>query len=517
VDGSLGGTQDAFVTKLNPAGSAILYSAYLGGSDIENGNAIAVDDAGNAWVAGATRSSDFPTTTDAFDTSHNGDADGFVAKINHAGSALLYSTYLGGSALDTCHAIALDAATNAYVTGRTLSSGFPTTMGSLDTSLGGAQDGFVTKINATGSALVYSTYLGGSLGDSGNGITVDAADNAYLTGETVSTDFPTTLGAFDVMFDGTADAFVTKLNAAGTALLYSTFLGGPGHEIGIGVIVDSTLDTYVSGHTFADGFPVTPNAFDTSYNGGPLDVFVTKFNATGTALIYSTYLGGSGSDFGFGLHVDSAGNAYAAGETRSLDFPTTMDAVQPTAPGGFADAFLTKLDAAGSTLLYSTYLGTAGDDRGFGLAVNSAGSAYLIGDTDSAVFPTTPGSFDTSANGGFDVFVAKIGDEQPEVSCSVATSALWPPTHALVNVGLSVTVVDDTDPNPVVSLATFSDEDDVEPTSGDHHSPDAKNIAAGTLRLRAERKGWPGLSRYRDSYRRRRERRIRLLHRDRAS
>jgi Beta-propeller repeat len=408
-DTSTNGGEDAFVTKLNAAGSALVYSSYLGGTDDDIGNGITVDGTGNAWVAGATRSPNFPTTAGAFDTSSNGDADGFVTKLNATGSMLLYSTYLGGRELDTNHAIAVDAAGNAYVTGRTLSANFPTTPGSLDTSLGGPQDAFVTKLNAAGTALLYSTYLGGGAIEMGNAITVDAPGNAYVTGETTSGDFPTTPGAWDLTLDGTADAFVTKLNAAGSTLLYSTYLGGPGHEIGTAIAVDSAGNAYVSGHTFADGFPTTPGAFDTTYNGGPLDVFVTKLDATGSTLLYSTYLGGSGSDFGFGIRVDSAGNSHLAGETRSVNFPTTPDAVQPTVPGGFSDCFVTRLNAAGSALLYSTYLGGSAGDACFGLALDAAGSTYVTGDTESADFPTTPGSFDTSANGGFDVFVAKIG------------------------------------------------------------------------------------------------------------
>jgi Beta-propeller repeat len=409
--GSNGG-EDAFVTRLNAAGSALVYSTYLGGSDDDSGNGIAVDSAGNAWVAGATRSPNFPTTAGAFDTISNGDADGFVTKLAPTGSVLLYSTYLGGRDLDTIHAIAVDAAGNTYVTGRTLSTNFPTTPGSLDTSLGGPQDAFVTKVNAAGTALLYSTFLGGSSIDMGNGITVDAAGNAYVAGETTSGDFPTTPGAWDLTLDGTGDAFVTKLNAAGNALVYSTYLGGPGNEIGTVVAVDPSGNAYVSGHTFADGFPTTPGAFDTTYNGGPLDVFVTKLDATGSTLLYSTYLGGSGSDFGFGIGVDSAGNAHLAGETRSADFPTTPDAVQPTAPGGFSDCFVTRLNAAGSALTYSTYLGGTAGDACFGLALDPAGSTYVTGDTTSIDFPATPGSFDTSATGGFDVFVAKIGASQ---------------------------------------------------------------------------------------------------------
>ncbi|MBI2829078.1 MAG: SBBP repeat-containing protein, partial [Acidobacteria bacterium] len=263
---------DVFVTKLNPAGTALVYSTYLGGSGNDGGIGIAVDSAGNAYVTGTTNSADFPTTLGAFDVTFNGVQDVFVTKLNPAGSALVYSTYLGGSGFERPNGIAVDSAGNAYVMGRTTSTistnpllNFPTTAGAFQTIAPGGdafnpQDVFVTKLNPAGSALVYSTFLGGNRNDEGVGMAVDSAGNAYVTGFTTSTNFPTTAGAFAGTLGGPQDAFVTKLDAAGSDLVYSTYLGGSGGSLGIGIAVDSAGNAYVTGQAFSN-FPTTASAF----------------------------------------------------------------------------------------------------------------------------------------------------------------------------------------------------------------------------------------------------------------
>ncbi len=349
-----GGGCDAFVTKLNPAGSGLVYSTYLGGSDYDQGNGIAVDSAGNAYVAGSTTSINFPTTTGGFQQTYGGGSrDAFVAKLNPAGSALVYSTYLGGSDGDGGQGIAVDAAGNAYVAGRTLSTNFPTTLGAFQTTIGGASDAFVTKLNPLGTGLVYSTYLGGS-GDeftSGGGIriAVDPPGNAYVTGATSSTNFPTTPGAFQTTFGGISDAFVTKLNSAGSALVYSTYLGGSAAENGRGIAADAVGNAYVTGYTDSTNFP-TLNPIQAA-NGGGSDVIVAKFGPGGT-LIYSTYLGGNGpNDGAFGITADSSGSAYVVGETNSTDFPTTTGGFQQTYAGGSRDVFVAKIVEPPSELI----------------------------------------------------------------------------------------------------------------------------------------------------------------------
>ena len=278
---------------------------------------------------------------------------------------LAYSTYLGGLSTDDAIGIAVDSAGSAYVTGDTASIGFPTTSDAFDTTLGGSgtYDAFVTKLDANGAGVVYSTFLGGSSHDTGLGIAVDSSGCAYVAGYTASANFPTTPGAFDGTYGGgTYDAFVTKLDPGGAALLYSTYLGGgqgvsqnAGFDVASGIAVDHAGNAFVTGLTYSSDFPITPGAFDTTFAGG--DVFVTKLLASGSALAYSTYLGGSANDAGNGIAVDSAGSAYVTGSTASSNFPTTPGAFDVTRGGGIFDAFVTKLAASGAALVYSTYLG----------------------------------------------------------------------------------------------------------------------------------------------------------------
>ncbi|HEV8644748.1 MAG TPA: SBBP repeat-containing protein [Burkholderiales bacterium] len=360
------------------------YSTYLGGSDREGGSGIAVDVDGNAYVTGQTSSLNFPTTAGAFQTSAGADCtpqfpclNAFVTKLNPTGSALIYSTYVGGSSTNSAGGVAVDSDGNAYVMGTTGSIDFPTTIGAFQPIHGGGYDAFVTKLNSTGSALLYSTYLGGNgYGDWGHGIAVDVDGNAYVTGETMSNNFPTTPGAFQTVIGGGGscgspespspcnDAFVTKLNPAGSALVYSTYLGGRPGEWGNGIAVDASGSAYVTGWTSSyTDFPTTVGAFQMT--GNSWDAFVTKLHPTGSSLIYSTHLGGSddgragsgggygsGKEQGYGIAVDVDGNAYVTGETTSIDFPTTAGAFQPAFGGGRidgGDAFVAKLNPTGSS------------------------------------------------------------------------------------------------------------------------------------------------------------------------
>jgi Big-like domain-containing protein/beta-propeller repeat-containing protein len=446
-DTSYNGSTDVFVTKLNATGSALLYSTYLGGSDFEHGRGVAVSAAGSAYVTGQTASTNFPTTAGAFDTSHNGGFDAFVTRLNATGSALVYSTFLGGSSFDAAVGIALDGPGSAHVQGETASTNFPTTAGAFDTSHNGGFDAFVTRLDATGSALVYSTFLGGSNSDFGRTIALDAAGSAYVTGGTESANFPTTAGAFDTSHNGNFDVYVTKLDATGSALVYSTFLGGGAFDLGTGIALDVAGSAYVTGRIDSANFPTTVGAFDTSYNGST-DAFVTKLNATGSTLVYSTFLGGSDSDIGHDLALDAAGNAHASGVTGSANLPTTAGAFDTSFNGVF-DAFVTRLDAAGSALVYSTFLGGSNSDVGFGIALDAAGNVYVAGQTASTNFPTTAGAFDTSYNGGGeDAFVTKLSAAPVAVP---ATLTLSPPS-ATNAVGTSHTVtatVEDATGQPV--------------------------------------------------------------------
>jgi len=342
-DPTYNGYYDAFVVKLNPYGTALAYGTFLGGSDDDWGNGIAVDSSGAAYVTGLTKSSDFPTTPGVFDPTHNG-GDAFVVKLNPYGTALAYGTFLGGSDDDWGNGIAVDSSGAAYVTGGTYSSDFPTTPGAYDrTYNGGWYDAFVVKLNPYGTALAYSTFLGGGDRDWGNDIAVDSSGAAYVTGVTYSSDFPTTPGAFDRTYHGNGDAFVVKLNPYGSGLqdlAYATFLGGSDDDGGRGIAVDSSGAAYVTGWTKSSNFPTTQGAYDPTHNGY-YDAFVVKLNPYGTALAYATFLGGSDDDWGMSIVVDSSGAAYVTGWTWSPDFPTTPGAFDTTYNDG--DAFVVKL------------------------------------------------------------------------------------------------------------------------------------------------------------------------------
>jgi hypothetical protein len=414
-----------FVAKFNPGGS-LVWATYLGGSapgayNSQQVQGIAVDSSGNVYVTGITDSSAFPTTPGAFQSTYGGGGyDAFVTKINSTGTALIYSTFLGGSGDDFGGlAIAVDASGNAYVTGGTRSSNFPTTAGALQTTFPGSETtGFVTKLNPSGSALAYSTYLGGSNGfeQSGFGIAVNAAGNAYVTGRTDATNFPTTTGSFQTSSGSgggfeAENAFVTELNPAGSGLVYSTYLGGSSWAEGDGIVLDGSGNAYVAGYTSAPNFPTTSGAFQSALAGGD-NTFVTKLNPSGTALVYSTYLGGSGDDLtgegGTPIALDASGNAYVVGHTTSTNFPTA-NPVQATNGGG-TDAFVTELNATGTGLRFSTYLGGSGDELGVGspsIAVSAAGNILVTGSTSSTNFPTA-NPFQASNAGGDDSYVAEI-------------------------------------------------------------------------------------------------------------
>jgi subtilase family serine protease len=312
-----GGGSDAYVTKLSADGGSIIYSTFLGGNGAETGIGIAVDGGGNAHVVGYTNSTNFPLVN-AYQSGNAGDFDVFVTKLNATGSSLVYSTYLGGSAADVGYGIAVDAAGSAYITGYTNSINFPVKNAYQSGSAGGS-DVFVTKISPDGLTLGYSTYLGGNSADAGVGIALDGGGNAYVAGYTNSTNYPTKYPVQTANAGG-SDAFVTKVNPTGSALVYSTYLGGTSTDAAYALAVDGTGNAYVTGYTNSTNFPVL-SAFQTTSGGGS-DVFVTKIGASGSSLVYSTYLGGSLADVAYGIAVDGAGSAYVTGYTNSTNYPT---------------------------------------------------------------------------------------------------------------------------------------------------------------------------------------------------
>ncbi|HXK11047.1 MAG TPA: SBBP repeat-containing protein [Vicinamibacteria bacterium] len=316
---------------------------------------------------------------------------------------LVYSTYLGGHLDEGASAIAVDGAGNAYLTGWTSSIDLPMAGMPFQGALAGLSDAFVAKLSPT-AGLVYSTYLGGSGTDYGAGIVVDAAGNAYVTGETTSTNFPTTGPPFQAANAGGHDAFVAKLSPTAN-LVYSTYLGGKGYDVGWAISVDASGDAYVTGTTDSTDFPMIGSPFQAAPGGG-FDAFVAKLGP-GSNLVYSSYLGGLGEDGGFGIAVDASGNACVTGSTTSADFPTAGPPFQAS-NGGSTDAFVSKLSPT-SGLVYSTYLGGAGDEAGSAIAVDATGTAYVAGETSSADFPTAGHPFQGSLRGDHDAFVVKLG------------------------------------------------------------------------------------------------------------
>ncbi|MBI4465461.1 MAG: SBBP repeat-containing protein [Acidobacteria bacterium] len=447
LQGTLGGNANAFVTKLNPSGSALLYSTYLGGNGIDRGFAIAVDASGTAYVAGGTSSGNFPTVSPLQAANGGGAVDAFVARLNASGSALIFSTYLGGTGGEFGNGIALDSSGNAYVAGSTDSGNFPTSPTAFQRALG-ILDAFVAKLNPTGTTLLYSTYLGGNGLEIGNSIAVDASGNAYLTGITIVSAFPTlnpfqsaSGGGTCVTSSGTSftcgDAFVTKLNADGNALVYSTYLGGSGTDEGLAIAVDSAGYAYVTGFTDATNFPTRSPLQAAS--GGGIDAFLTKLEPGGSALTYSTYLGGGSTDRGVGVAVDASRNVYVAGRTASSTFPT----VNPLqGRGSDFDAFVTKFNPAGSALLFSSYLGggafdSAGvpENGGAIIALDSSGNAYVSGYTRSSDFPTG-NPLQSAYAGGADAFVVKI----TEANVAPTLAALSPSSAAGGGAAFTLTV-----------------------------------------------------------------------------
>lgn len=405
---------DVFVTELNPSGSALVFSTYLGGSGDDNAYGIVVDGPGNIYLTGGTNSSDFPVTPGVYQPSFGGLTDVFVTKLNPSGSSLVYSTHIGVSTEGIRgFGIAVDDTGSAYVTGNA-GPGFPTTSGAYQTGSGAFTSAYVMKLNPTASAADYSTFLSGGAIDYGESIAVDLNHNAYVTGYASSSSFPTTAGAFQTINGGGVDAFVTVLNPAGNALVYSTLLGGTGSEEGFKIALDPLGKVYVTGFTGSANFPTTSGALQTTFGGGNSDAFVAKLDTSksgAASLVYSTFLGGSGDENAQNflrdiLAVDNAGNAYVTGATTSKDFPT-VNPLQTSSGGGY-DAYVAKLNAAGSRLIYSTYLGGSGDDFGRGIALDSHENVYVTGQTFSTNFPITSDSFQAAFGGFSDAFMAKL-------------------------------------------------------------------------------------------------------------
>lgn len=334
------GADDVVFVRLSAAGDALLSSSYFGGTGSDVANGVAVDNSGNIYIVGRTESADFPLSATAYDNVFGGTQEAFVGKFDATGAGLTYSTFLGGAANDAALAVAVNSVGEAFVAGYTLSTDFPFVSAFDSTNAGGASAGdvFVSRVNAAGDGLVYSTFLGGTADDAGLAIALDSLDDAFVTGYTLSGAFPVTQ-AFDTSFNGSLDVFLTKLYSSGDSLVYSTYLGGTGNDLGAGVAVDDFGYAYLTGNTFSSNFP-TAAALDSTHAAGA-DVYVTCFSEAGDSLVYSTYVGASHLDFGYAIAVDTGQNAFVGGYTSSSTFPT-QNAVQDTLAGAY-DAFVFRM------------------------------------------------------------------------------------------------------------------------------------------------------------------------------
>jgi hypothetical protein len=425
---------DAFVAKLNAAGDALVYLTYLGGSGADIGDAIAVDGAGNVYLTGMTQSANFPVQS-AFQAAPGGNdcgsppcSDAFVAKLNAAGNALVFSSYLGGARSENlglldagtrglATGIAVDGAGEIYITGTTDSANFPTEGEAYGDGDGAFADIFVTRLSADGQTLRYSSYLGGSGADYSGDIAVAPGGVAYITGGTLSTSFPTRGALQDEPGGPGSDAIIAAFDTTLTgsdSLRFSTYFGGDDTDLGMGIAVDER-GLYIAGHTAsANGFPLEDALQASNASAGaaiPREAFAAMLSLDGSELLYSTYLGGSGNDVGYDLAINGQGHMVLLGQTLSDNFP--LKGAWQAARRDSQDLFVTILDPGAEgedSLIGSTYLGSAGTDYGYGVAVDAAGSIYLTGITGGATGETLPVRTTIGPNAtGNGILLAKLG------------------------------------------------------------------------------------------------------------
>ncbi len=401
---------DVFVTKMNPSLSSLIYSTYIGGSNPDVGAKVVVDNLGNAYVTGYTDSSDFPLK-DAGQNAFGGSRDAFMLKLGPLGNELLYSTYIGGLGYDQGYGIAVDSLGNTYVCGFTMSDTLP---GQLDIFKGGTSDAFVAKVNKEG--IVTSGFIGGSASESAEAIAFGKDGYLYIAGSTNSGDFQVSSDALLKSAKGIENGFLMKINPSVLSMVYSTYISGSDcgaveQEFVSGVAVDSSGLVYLTGHSSCNDLPLK-NAYQAAVSGSD-DIYIIKLDLSKSgedAVLYASFIGGSGIERGRAIAVDDLGNAFIAGYADSMDFPV-KNAFQ-TKKKGFDEVVVVKMDTTKSgeeSLVYSTYLGGEASERGHGIAIDSAGNAYLTGHTGSPNFPTTSDTFMPKYKGSYKVFISKLG------------------------------------------------------------------------------------------------------------
>ena len=445
-----GGQFECFISKFSSDGKSLVFSTFLGGSDWDSPGQALIDQSGNIYLSGSTMSSDFPTTSGAYQEdfgggSHWSDDDCYLLKLNATGDRLIYSTYIGSDDDDDQGgAICLASDGSVIMNGLTRSSNFNVTQGAFQTIHNGGREAFVCKLNPQGSDLVFSTFLGGSDNEGIAGIAVDSNGSIYVSGETSSTDFPTTAGAYQTTLKGRYNAFITKLSSDGSSLVYSTYLGGDESTRAAGILVDGSDSAHVTGYTGSSNFPTTPGAFKTTHTDDETDIFITRLSADGKSLVSSTLLGGERGESASGILLDEEDNVCLCGETRSTQFPTTKAAPQKSNNGG-EEAIVCKLSADYSELLYSTYLGGQSYESAYSIAFDSRGLVWVGGYTHSTDFPTTEDAHQTHLNGQeTDGFLCKVNmdtkapaaDAGPDVAIDQHQNVTFNGTNSTDNIDI---------------------------------------------------------------------------------
>jgi hypothetical protein len=414
----------------------LVYSTYIGGGYNDYAVSMKIDANNFVYLTGGTSGPAYPVTAGAYNTIWNLGVgpgttymrDAFVTKLNQTGTALVFSTFIGGTGDDIGSGIYLDAGNNVYISGATNSSGgsttkYPTTTGAFQTNNAGLADAFVTKLNPTGTGLVYSTYLGGAENDYGTSIAVNQSTNiAFITGYssmngTIGT-FPTTTGCYNPTSNGGGDdIFITNLNSTGTACIYSTYIGGSGYDEAYALTIDANDNAYITGVSTSTNYPST-----TTFGGGSEDAFLTKINATGTALVYSNLFGGTQEEFANAIGLNASGQVYIAGCTNSANLPHNYGAYQPSPNVVLGwDVFVTQFNTSGSWINSNIIGASVGDDQAFGMVINSAGNVYLTGWTGSSNYPTTSNAFDQTINVGFssaNTFITRLPSDLSSIGYS---------------------------------------------------------------------------------------------------
>ncbi len=414
-DGTYNGGMDAFVAKLSPDGGKLVYATYIGGSGDEHHCGIAVDAAGNVYLAGGTFSRDFPVTGGSFDDSYNGAGDWggdiFALKLNPQGSGLAYSTFVGGSGSDTGFNVAVDGGGSAYIAGTTTSADFPVTAGAFNTVYGGRQDAFIARLDPSGKRLLYASFIGGSGNEVGQSVVIDPAGNAYVTGGSDSADFPGLSGP--IASKGQFDVFVVKLNPSGDTLLFSTMAGGRELDMGLDIAIDPAGAIYATGTTQSADFPCTADAVSGKTFLGRKsqwwgDAFLVRINPGNGGMEYASLFGGSDSDAGTGIVCPAKNRVVVSGASYSADLPVTANAPQARCGGG-DDIFLYSFDMDAKRARMTTYLGGKGNDETWSrLAADASGAVYLLGCTASSDLPVSDSGYDPEYNSPGSFVVVKI-------------------------------------------------------------------------------------------------------------